>query len=447
MKKILLALIPLLVFGLIACSKSSKNQKTVYLLNFKPEVADVYNKIAKAYEAETGVRLRVATAASGTYEQTFKAEAAKSNPPTIFQINGPRGWANAKDYTADLKNTELYSHLSDKSLAISVNGNVYGIPYTIEGYGIIYNDAIVQKYFALPNRATRFNSMDDVNSFAELKALVEDMQRHKNDLGIKGVFAATSLQPGEDWRWQTHLANVPMFYEFRDNNVDLSQPVDKVTFKYSQNFKQIFDLYLNNSTTDPKLLGSKQVSDSMAEFALGEAAMVQNGNWAWSQINGISGNVVKAEDIKFLPIYIGVNGENKQGLCIGTENYFSINSQVSPEDQQLAADFLLWLFSSPTGKKFVTNDLGFITPFDTFSDDEKPTDPLAREVIAWMAKPNIYSVSWVFVVFPSQVFKNDFGAALLSYAQGQKTWDQVKSVFVTEWAVEAAHADQATAAK
>jgi raffinose/stachyose/melibiose transport system substrate-binding protein len=440
MKKVLFVLMPVLVFALVACSKSSKETKTVYLLNFKPEIADVYTKIAKAYESETGVKLRVATAASGTYEQTFKAEAAKSQPPTIFQINGPRGWANAKDYTADLKDTELYKHLTDKSLAITVNGAVYGIPYTIEGYGIIYNDAIMKKYFALPNKGTSFSSMNDIKSFANLKALVEDMTKHKGELGIKGVFANTSLQPGEDWRWQTHLADVPMYYEFRDNKTDLSKPVNSVTFKYSQNFKQIFDLYLNNSTVDPKLLGSKQVADSMAEFAVGDAAMVQNGNWAWSQINGISGNVVKPEDIKFLPIFIGVPGEQNQGLCVGTENYFSINSQVSPEDQQLAADFLMWLFSSPTGKKFVTEDLGFITPFDTFTEDEKPVDPLARDVIAWMAKPNTYSVPWVFTVFPSQVFKNDFGAALLAYAQGQKTWAQVKTTFVTEWATEAANA-------
>ena len=90
-----------------------------------------------------------------------------------------------------------------------------------------------------------------------------------------------------------------------------------IKFQYSDNFKNIFDLYLNNSVTPPpKLLGSKSVDDSMAEFALGGSAMVQNGNWAWGQISGVDGNTVKGEDVKFLPIYTGMPGEEKQSICL-----------------------------------------------------------------------------------------------------------------------------------
>ena len=39
------------------------------------------------------------------------------------------------------------------------------------------------------------------------------MTSRKNELGIKGVFASTSLSTGEDWRWQTHLLNIPLYYE------------------------------------------------------------------------------------------------------------------------------------------------------------------------------------------------------------------------------------------
>ena len=120
----------------------------VYFLNFKPEVAEVYQKIADAYKKETGNTLKVVTAAAGTYEQTLKSEIAKSDAPVLFQINGPIGYQNWKDYTADLKDTELYKHLSAKSMAVTDAGGVYGIPYAVEGYGIIYNNAIMDKYFA-----------------------------------------------------------------------------------------------------------------------------------------------------------------------------------------------------------------------------------------------------------------------------------------------------------
>jgi len=409
----------------------------VYYLNFKPEVSEIYDEIAKAYKEETGVTLKVVTAASGTYEQTLKSEIAKSDAPVLFQINGPRGYANWADYCADLKDTELYQHLSDKSLAVTVGDGVYGIPYVVEGYGIIYNNAIMEKYFAMDGALAA--SMDEINNFQTLKAVVEDMTAKKDALGIKGVFSSTSLKPGEDWRWQTHLANVPIFYEIRDNNLDIkdAEAFREIKFQYSDNFRNIFDLYINNSTVEPTLLGSKSVDDSMAEFALGQSAMVQNGNWAWGQISGVDGNVVLAEDVKFLPIYTGMPGEENQSISVGTENFFAINSQASPEKQKLAADFIYWLYSSDTGKAFVTNDLKFIAPFDTFTEEEKPTDPLAKSLLSYMANTDLYNVAWYFVVFPSQTFKDNFGAALLQYAQGTMQWDEVKQLMIDQWKVEA----------
>lgn len=442
MKKILsFLLMTTMALSLTACGGSSssteepKSSGSIYYLNFKPEIAPVYEEIAAAYEAETGIKLNVVTAASGTYEQTLKSEMAKAEAPTLFQINGPKGYANWKEYCADLSKTDLYSHLTDKSLAIKDGEGVYGIPYVVEGYGIIYNNAILEKYIA--TAGAKIKSADEINNFATLKAVVEDMTAKKAELGIKGAFASTSLKPGEDWRWQTHLANLPIYYEFKNNNVDLASDATKeIKFEYAENYKNIFDLYLNNSTTEPKLLGSKQVADSMAEFALGQCAFVQNGNWAWSQISQVEGNVVKPEDIRFMPIYTGVEGEENQGLCTGTENFFAINAKASEADQKLAADFITWLYSSETGKKFVIEKLNFIAPFDTFTETERPADPLAQEVIRWMEKEGTTSVAWNFTVFPNQTFKDNFGASLLQYAQGQMAWEDVVSKMVADWKTE-----------
>lgn len=439
------------VLAFTACSKKNNNKEnstnpasnnanvTVRYLNFKPEVADIYKEIADEYEKETGVKVVVETAANNEYESTLTAKMSTKNAPTLFQINGPKGLANWKDYCADLSDSELYKHLKDKSLAVtSSNGKVYGIPYVVEGYGIIYNKEITDKYFALDNKSTDFKSMEDINSFTKLKELAEDMQKNKEALGIEGVFASTSLKSGENWRFQTHLANVPLFYEFTKNKVDLtSNDTSKITFEYADNFKNIFDLYLNNSTVEKGKTGTKTVSDSMAEFALEKCAMVQNGNWAWSQISKVSGNKVKEENIKFLPIYTGIEGEESQGLCIGTENYFAVNSKASKEEQQAAKDFIYWLYSSEKGKKFVSEKLGFISPFDTFDDTEVPSDPLAKEVKTWMDKQSVTTIPWYFTVFPSQTFKDNFGSSLLKYAQGNKTFDEVKADAIADWEKEA----------
>lgn len=444
MKKIIACLTAaVLLFTVSACGKknetdmnSAKADNTVYFLNFKPEIADIYKEIAQKYEAEKGVKVKVVTAASNTYETTLKSEIAKSDAPTIFQINGPVGYQSWAKYCKDLSDTKLYDYLSDKDLAIKNSGGVFGIPYVVEGYGIIYNNAIMEKYFALKDKAVSISKAEEITSFKLLKEVVEDMTKHKQELGIDGVFASTSMSGGEQWRWTTHLLNMPIYYEMKDisdeSAISTAYNAKTIDFKYADNFRNVFDLYINNSTTEKGLLSGKSVEDSMSEFALGKAAMVQNGNWAWEQISNVKGNTVKADDIKYLPIYIGIDGEEKQGLCIGTENYLAINKNVSEQKQKASVEFLEWLFSSETGKDYAVNKLNFISPFNTFKENERPDDPLAREVIKWMEKDKT-TVEWVFNSFPSQEFKDDFGNALLEYVQGTKSFDDVKKVTVDGW--------------
>ena len=431
-KKLSVFILFTMCLSLLLCGCTSEEDKAkVYYLNFKPEVAGIWEEIAEKYTEETGVEMKVLTAESGIYEQTLKAEAGKKDCPTLFQINGPIGYQEWKKFCVDLKDTGLYDMLLDKNLAVESEGGIYGIPYVVEGYGIIYNDDIMKKYFALPNKSVSISDAREINNFETLKAVVEDMTKHKSELGIDGVFASTSLGSGEDWRWTTHLANLPIYYEYTDKGISNSDTID---FSYQQNFKNIFDLYINNSCSGVNELAKKTVANSMEEFATGKVAMVQNGNWAWSQISGVEGNIVKEDDVKFLPIYTGVSGEENQGLCIGTENYFCVNSKVSEKNQKATIDFIKWLFTSDTGKDYVTNKLGFIAPFNTFSDEEKPKDPLAREVLSYMANDKLTTVQWNFTAFPSVGFKDNLGSNLLKYANNEVNWKHLLEDAKADWA-------------
>lgn len=438
-KKIIALILSIIcIASLVGCGERQKAD--IYFLNFKPESADVYREIAEKYEQETGISVKVVTAAANTYEQTLKSEIAKSSAPTIFQVNGPIGYESWKDYCLNIENSDFAKLLTDDALAIrDQNGKgIYAVPYVVEGYGIIYNNAIMEKYFALEGRTTTIDSAEQITNFETLKAVVEDMTAKKAELGIDGVFASTSLASGEDWRWQTHLLNVPLYYELRDSE-DYTDPTiaglnaREIAFRYSKNYQNLFDLYTNNSITEKGVLGSKSTSDSMAEFALSRVAMVQNGNWAWSQIKDVKGNTVKEEDIKFLPLYTGIHGEENQGLCIGTENYFAINKNASEDAQNKSLDFLYWLFSSKTGKDYVTNKLGFVTPFNSFSEQELPSDPLAREVVRYMNDNTKQTVPWIFTSFPSDVFKTEVGGALLEYVQGNKSYEDVENTVKSKW--------------
>ena len=410
--------------------KPKEKEVSIYFLNRKPEVIQEWGEIAQAYKEETGVKVRVVTAPNGNHERVLKAEIAKREMPTIFQITGPEEYESVKNYCVDLKDTNLYSWLLEKDMAVSKDGGVYGIPYVVEGYGIIYNQAILDRYFQLEEKGTDYESMSEIDSYKDLKALTEDMTRLKDELGIKGVFASTSFGPGEDWRWHTHMMNMPFYYEFMETG---NSSPDKIQFTFNNGLKNLFDLYINNSIASIAQLKETTAKQSMQEFSRGMVAMVQNGNWAWNQIAETSDRVVSEEDVKYLPLYIGAEGEENQGICIGSESYVCINSLASKEQQEASIAFLEWLYSSEVGKKYVSEHLGFIAPFDTFEENEIPNNPLAKEIFHYMNKEEKENVPWVFSVFPSQKFKDTLSNHLLEYAKGELSWKDVVNATINDW--------------
>lgn len=416
--------------ALAACGSSTSGDDAkgkVYYLNFKPEAADQWTALAKEYTKEKGVDVKVQTAASGTYEQTLKSEIAKTEAPTLFQVNGPVGYQNWKKYTADMSNTDVYKELANQDVALKDGDKVVGVPYVMETYGLIYNKDILNKYFALDG--AKATSMDEIDNFDTLKAVADDMQSRKDELGIKGAFTSAGFDSSSDWRFKTHLANLPLYYEFKDDNVTEQPATIKGT--YLPNYKKIFDLYITDSTTDPTQLSAKTGDDANSEFALGEAAFYQNGTWAWTDLQKAG---MKAESVGMMPIYTGVKGEEKQGLATGSENYWCINDKASDADKKATEDFLSWVITSDAGKKAISQDMGFTTPFKTF-DDVKFDNPLTEAAVEDQ-KSGKTQVSWNFTMMPSEEWKNKVGQALLEYAQGTGKWDAVKTAFVDGWASE-----------
>ena len=304
----------------------------------------------------------------------------------------------------------------------------------METYGLIYNKDILNKYFGLSGAKAK--SVEDINSFDKLKAVADDMQARKDELGIKGAFTSAGFDSSSDWRFKTHLANLPLYYEFKDDNVTEQPATIKGT--YLPQYKNIFDLYITDSTTDPGQLSSKTGDDANSEFALGEAAFYQNGTWAWTDLQKAG---MSADQVGMMPIYIGAPGEENQGLATGSENYWCVNSKASEADQKATEEFLKWVITSDTGKKALSTEMGFTTPFKTF-DDVKTDNPLVADAVADQ-KSGKTQVSWNFTMMPSEQWKNDLGSALLEYAQGTGSWDKVKSAFVDGWPKEykAAHAE------
>jgi raffinose/stachyose/melibiose transport system substrate-binding protein len=414
-------------------SSSDGDKGQVYYLNFKPEAADAWKKIAKEYTKETGVAVNVQTAASGTYEQKLKSEMSKSAAPTLFQVNGPVGLASWKDYTEDLSNTDVYKELNNKDVALKDGDKVAGVPYVMETYGIIYNKSILEKYFKLSDAAVK--SVDEINSFDKLKAVADGLQKHKSELGLDGAFTSAGFDSSSDWRYKTHLANLPLYYELKDSNITTQPKTVKGT--YLPQFKNVFDMYLKDSTTAPTQISSKTADDATSEFATGKAALYQNGTWAWTDLQKAG---MSADDLSMMPIYFGVDDAN-EGLATGSENYWCINKNASEADKKATEEFLKWMITNEKGKKALSTDMGFTTPFKTMNDI-KSDNPLVQAAQKDSTSGKT-QVSWNFTLMPSEQWKNNLGSAMLEYAQGTGKWDSVQKAFVDGWASEIANSASA----
>ena len=406
---------------IVGCSSASGTSATgsdskgrVYYLNFKPEADEYWQDLAKEYTEETGVPVTVLTAASGEYEKTLKSEMAKSEAPTLFQVNGPVGLASWKDYCADLSGTDVDNELTNKAYELKDGDKVAGIGYVTEAYGLITNNALLKKagYDA-----------SEITSFDKLKKVAEDITARKDELGFS-AFTSAGMDGSSDWRFKTHLANLPIYYEYQADGVDNK---DELSGKYLDNYKAVWDLYINNSTIDPSQLSTATGDQSEAEFVDEKAVFFQNGTWEYDAVKAIGD-----ENIAYLPIYFGVDDEN-EGTCMGTENYWCVNSQASEADQKATLDFMYWCVTSDKGVEAMTSGdkMGFNIPFNK--------NPESTNVLFKLANANTATpVSWNFTTMPSENWKNDLGQALTVYAADQTdaNWKNVVSAFVDNWKVE-----------
>lgn len=389
----------------------------VYYLNFKPEADDAWQALAKEYTKETGVDVTVVTAASNKYEETLMAEMSKSEAPTLFHVNGPVGLKNWKDYAMDLSDTDVYKNLNGDEYALKDGDEVKGIAMAVETYGIITNTKLLKE---------AGYTVDDIQSFDDLKKVAEDITARKDELGF-AAFTSAGMDDSSDWRFKTHLSNLPIYFEYQDEN---ETSTDAIKGTYLDNYKNIFDLYINNSTCDPKELASKTGDDSEAEFINGEAVFFQNGSWEYGNVVG--DKKLSADDVTMIPIYIGVGDEANQGLCTGTENYWCVNSAADEKDIQATLDFMNWCVSSDKGTTAMADDMGFVIPFK----DAKDTDNVFVQKDKEMQAAGKTTIPWDFTTIPSEQWKADLSSALTAYAAGTGSWDDVKTAFVQGWATQ-----------
>lgn len=412
---ILLALV--LVVGLFAgCGKKSAG--SVYYLNFKPEADEAWQALAKTYTEKTGVKVTVVTAASGTYADTLTAELDKSEAPTMFQAGNQGAIDTFGDWCLDLRDTDVYKEMTTDAFNLKgTDGAVLSIGYCYESFGIIVNKALLKQ---------AGYELTDIKDFASLKAAADDIHARAAELGFD-AFTSAGLDVTSSWRFSGHLFNMPLFYQARDNGWT-SQP-SAITADYLDNFKAIWDLYTTDSATTGAALTTATGDQAKAEFGKGEAVFYQNGTWEYANLTGEKFGMNPA-DLAMIPIYCGVAGEEKTGLCSGTENCWAVNKKASEADQKATLDFMKWVVTSDEGTTMLAEQFGPCP----FKNAKTPDNVFCADANALLAAGN-YNVDWAFNWTPAV---DDFRAgvvdALTQYVAGTGDWAAVETSIVDGWA-------------
>ena len=391
---------------------------SVYYLNFKPEFDEALKGLAADYTAETGVEVKVVTAASGTYSDTLTAEMAKSEAPTIFNIGNMSGLKDWDEYALNLADTAVAKELNTDGFNLyNEAGELKAMGHCFESFGIIVNvDLLNQAGYELA----------DIKDFASLKACADDIHARAAELGFD-AFTSAGLDGSSSWRFSGHLVNMPLFYEFRDDGV-VDQPAT-VTGAYLDNFRNIWDLYITDSSADAKTLSTSTGDESKAMLVEKKAVFYQNGSWEYASL-------VEAglTNLAMIPIYCGVEGEEKAGLCSGTENCWAVNAKASEADQKASLDFLYWLVTDAEASQVVVDQLGAI-PFKSAPNSANGFLANGND----LASAGNYTVTWAFNHTPNvDSFRATLVTALTAYSADptDANWAAVEQAYVDGWAIE-----------
>ena len=421
------ALCATMVAGLFAgCGNSSSSDKSsakgsVYWLNFKPEADEALQSIAKTYQKEKGVKVKVVTAASGNYNSTLTSEMGKSAAPTLFVVGNQAAVKTWDDYCLDLKDTDVYNELNTDAFNLTdADGKVCSIGYCYESYGIIVNKKLLKE---------AGYEVTDIKDFASLKSVAEDIHKRADKLGFD-AFTSSGMDDSSSWRFTGHLANMPLFYEGRDEG--WTEAPSEIKGTYLDNYKKVWDLYINNSKYDKNSLATGGY-DAEAEFKNGEAVFFQNGTWEYDKLK----KSISDDDMQMIPIYCGVEGEEKAGLCSGTENCWAVNAKASEKDQKATLEFMKWLVTSEEGTKVMAEQFGAI-PYKKAADSGNVFLKNANDLL----EAGNYNVDWTFNYTPNvDEWRASLVAAMNKYDAGG-SWDDVKTAFVDGWAKEYKAANQ-----
>lgn len=388
-----------------APAQSGKEIKITFF-NTSAEVNTVFEELfAKYHEINPNVTVElIPTPIGGAQIEVFQARLASGNPPTISNLDAGH-IVLYKDKFLDLESVK--AKYEELTLPGAVDGGVFdgkflGIPWSAQGYGLLYNTRVVEEAIGGPFDPSTIRTRDD------LAALLEKVDA----AGIPPV-----MIHGADWSLGAHYFALGFSLQSRDAQERFQYWEDlkagKVKLADNEVFNGLMDTFdllkkYNARKSDP--LVANYELDS-ADFAKGNAAFYFMGDWTWAVIGSLEG---RDNDFGVLPIPISNNPDDYGNgqIPYSEPKLFAIdNSAATPEEQQAALEFLEWMLTSEEGQKAIVEKMGLVMPYKDVKAES--TNVIANAVAEYVSKGQTIDIS-IINYFPADYWANN-GASMQKY--------------------------------
>ncbi|HWI65274.1 MAG TPA: ABC transporter substrate-binding protein [Symbiobacteriaceae bacterium] len=399
-----------LVFALLAGCSGTKNtgtknepapakpaeKKEINVFNLKVEIDPALKNLAADYEKEKGVKVNIKSCGGGCdYGAQLKAEFQSGKEPDVFVIGGPGELELWKAKVADLSSEKWVAQVNPDLLGLKLDGKIVGFPVAIEGYGLIYNKAILDKAGVKP---------EDIKSFSTLEAAFKTLDSKKKDLGLDAVVSLTTKET-----WVTGLHNLNIMFSARENASAFTKDVfsgkvelknDAIAKNYAKQFKLLVDY------SDKAKLEANDYNAQVAAFGTGKTAFLHQGNWVYPNLKDLKVTF----DMGFVPLAIDET-KYSNAIPVGVPSYYVVN-----KDSKVAAEgkaFLEYIAMTDRGHKYMIQEAFMVPAFKNVT--LQPTDPLAKSIMKYNAEGR--TLTWQFTSWPDGWGMNQIGPMLAQFAK------------------------------
>lgn len=342
----------------VSSTNNDGEEVELTFFNTSAEINTVFEDLFKVYEdSNPNVKIElIPTPIGGAQLERFQSLIASGSPATIANLD-PSTIYLYKDHFLNLESEkEKYENLTTPGAvdAALLDGEFLGIPWSAQGYGLLYNKRVVEEAIG-----GDFDP-DSVNTIDDLEALFEQIESS----GVPPV-----LIHGADWSIGAHYLGLA--YSLQSPDVEENrQFIDElkngnVELANNPQFNGLMDTFdilkkYNIRKDDPVVADHDKDS---SDFATGEVAFYFMGDWVWSTIGNFEN---RDEEFGVIPVPISNNPEDfgNTQVAFSEPKLFGIDdSGSSPEQQAAAKELIEWLVTSEEAQEVLVADMGFSMPY------------------------------------------------------------------------------------